>query len=183
MYFNRISIQLTIKPYDSIAYTHKKVKSSYSRIFMYYITFIIIIKLIIDHLQSPLIIDIPWHSSQVSAKLAALCYQYCCPHPADLASVRKKMALTCGIYVIRDTDGNILFKVKGVLAFMHLRRVLLDGAGNSMLLSDERQGLHITGGKCSEDEARNLGILSSVLRYLQCGMSGLKVDVILANTT
>ncbi|KAL9428657.1 hypothetical protein AB3S75_030612 [Citrus x aurantiifolia] len=93
------------------------------------------------------------------------------------------MALTCGIYVIRDTDGNILFKVKGVLAFMHLRRVLLDGAGNSMLLSDERQGLHITGGKCSEEEARNLGILSPVLRYLQCGMSGLKVDVILANTT
>ncbi|GAY32180.1 hypothetical protein CUMW_001000 [Citrus unshiu] len=48
------------------------------------------------------------------------------------------MALTCGIYVIRDTDGNILFKVKGVLAFMYLRRVLLDGAGNSMLLSDEK---------------------------------------------
>lgn len=73
------------------------------------------------------------------AAVAVISPRYCCPYPVDLAIVRKVMTITDGNFVVTDTNGNILFKVKGVfLTFIHQRRVLLDGAGNPILTLREK---------------------------------------------
>ncbi|PKI35932.1 hypothetical protein CRG98_043686, partial [Punica granatum] len=56
--------------------------------------------------------------------------QYCTPYPIDLRIVKKVMTISDGNFVVTDSAGNILFKVKGVLlTFIHQRRHLLDAAG------------------------------------------------------
>ncbi|KAK4833986.1 hypothetical protein QYF36_014466 [Acer negundo] len=59
--------------------------------------------------------------------------QYCAPYPVDLAIVRKVMTITDGNFVVQDINGNILFKVKGVLMSIHDRHVLLDAAGKPLV--------------------------------------------------
>ncbi|KAJ0088385.1 hypothetical protein Patl1_31488 [Pistacia atlantica] len=61
--------------------------------------------------------------------------QFCAPYPLDLAIVRKAPALSDGNFAVTDINGNILFKVKGKLLSLHDKRVLLDGAGNALLIS------------------------------------------------
>ncbi|KAK9289584.1 hypothetical protein L1049_007740 [Liquidambar formosana] len=58
---------------------------------------------------------------------------FCTPYPVDLAIVRKFTILTDGNYVVKDANGNILFKVKGSFLDMRNRRVLLDAAGNPIV--------------------------------------------------
>ncbi|KAJ0027532.1 hypothetical protein Pint_35000 [Pistacia integerrima] len=61
--------------------------------------------------------------------------QFCAPYPLDLAIVRKAPALSDGNFAVTDINCNILFKVKGKLLSLHDKRVLLDGAGNPLLIS------------------------------------------------
>ena len=49
--------------------------------------------------------------------------QYCEPYPVDLAIVRK----------VTNTNGNVIFKVKGGLLSLHDRHVLINGAGNPVV--------------------------------------------------
>ncbi|ESR42770.1 protein LURP-one-related 15 [Citrus sinensis] len=70
--------------------------------------------------------------------VAVINSQYCSPHPIDLAIVRKVMIFSSGNFDVKDTNGNILFKVKNVFAFMRRRRVLLDGAGNPIATIREK---------------------------------------------
>lgn len=49
--------------------------------------------------------------------------QYCEPYPVDLAIVRK----------VTNTNGNVIFKVKGALLSLCDHRVLINGAGNPVV--------------------------------------------------
>lgn len=58
--------------------------------------------------------------------------QFCAPYPVDLAVVKKVMTISDN-FVVTDVNGNIVFKVKGSLATLRDRRVLLDAAGNPLV--------------------------------------------------
>ncbi|KAK4582255.1 hypothetical protein RGQ29_025434 [Quercus rubra] len=59
---------------------------------------------------------------------------YCAPYPVDLGIVRKVLTLSDGNFVVTDTNGNIIFKVKGVLlTLVHQRRIIVDAAGNPIV--------------------------------------------------
>ncbi|KAI4338977.1 hypothetical protein MLD38_023973 [Melastoma candidum] len=60
--------------------------------------------------------------------------QYCLPYPIDVGIVKKVMTISDGNFVVTDGNGNILFKVKGVLpTFIHERRVMMDAMGNPVV--------------------------------------------------
>ncbi|XP_030924244.1 protein LURP-one-related 15-like [Quercus lobata] len=59
---------------------------------------------------------------------------YCAPYPVDLGIVRKVFTISDGNFVVTDTNGNIIFKVKGVLlTLVHQRRIIVDAAGNPIV--------------------------------------------------
>jgi len=59
---------------------------------------------------------------------------YCAPYPVDLGIVRKVLTISDGNFVVTDTNGNIIFKVKGVLlTLVHQRRIIVDAAGNPIV--------------------------------------------------
>lgn len=60
--------------------------------------------------------------------------QFCAhTYPIELAIVRKVLTITDGDFVVEDINGNLLFKVKGAFLSLHVRRVLLDSAGNPIV--------------------------------------------------
>ncbi|CAL9222866.1 unnamed protein product [Arabidopsis halleri] len=59
--------------------------------------------------------------------------KYCSSHPVDLAIVRKIMKITDGNFVIKNGEGNVLFKVKDPFFSIHEKRILVDGYGTKVL--------------------------------------------------
>lgn len=59
--------------------------------------------------------------------------QFCLTYPADLAIVNKVMTIKEGSFVVKDINGNILFKVKAALLTLHDHRVLHDAARNPIV--------------------------------------------------
>ncbi|XP_030928005.1 protein LURP-one-related 15-like [Quercus lobata] len=59
--------------------------------------------------------------------------QYCELYPVDLAIIRKVMIISDGNFVVTDTNGNVILKVKGAILSLRDRRVLIDGTGNPIV--------------------------------------------------
>ena len=59
--------------------------------------------------------------------------QYCELYPVDLALIRKVMIISDGNFVVTDTNGNVILKVKGAILSLRDRRVLIDGTGNPIV--------------------------------------------------
>lgn len=117
--------------------------------------------------------------------VAVISPQFCSPHPIDLAIVRKVMIFSSGGFDVKDTNGNILFKVKDVFAFMRRRRVLLDGAGNPIVTLREKaisQHHRWQVFRGESTERRHL-IFSAKIARSGWFSSTTKLDVFLANNT
>lgn len=72
-------------------------------------------------------------SFPAAAPMALINPQFCVGYPVDLLISRKLLTLAEGTFGVTDTNGNIMFKVKGKVFSIHDRRVLLDAAGNPLL--------------------------------------------------
>ncbi|KAJ7947174.1 Protein LURP-one-related 15 [Quillaja saponaria] len=59
---------------------------------------------------------------------------YCAPDTVNIDIVRKVMRATDGIFVVKDVNGKTIFKVKDSFFTLHDRRVLLDSAGNPLVI-------------------------------------------------
>ncbi|KAJ7947173.1 Protein LURP-one-related 15 [Quillaja saponaria] len=59
---------------------------------------------------------------------------YCAPDTLNIDIVRKVMRATDGIFVVKDVNGKTIFKVKDSFFTLHDRRVLLDSAGNPLVI-------------------------------------------------
>ncbi|XP_022734698.1 protein LURP-one-related 10-like [Durio zibethinus] len=58
---------------------------------------------------------------------------FCVPYPIELAVASKILTITDGNFLVTDSNGNIIFKVKGTFLTINDRRVLLDAAGNPIV--------------------------------------------------
>ncbi|KAK9288416.1 hypothetical protein L1049_016872 [Liquidambar formosana] len=58
---------------------------------------------------------------------------FCCPSPVVLLIVREVMNLTSGNFVVKDVNGNVLFRAKEIFFTMHGRQVLLDAFENPIV--------------------------------------------------
>ena len=59
---------------------------------------------------------------------------YCAPYTVDLGVVRKVLTISDGNFVVTDTNGNIIFKVKGVLlTLVHQGWIIVDAVGNPIV--------------------------------------------------
>ncbi|XP_010066196.2 protein LURP-one-related 15 [Eucalyptus grandis] len=59
--------------------------------------------------------------------------QNCCTYATDVAILRKAMTLSSGNFVVTNSSGDLIFKVKGALLTLHDRRVLIDATGQPVL--------------------------------------------------
>ncbi|KAJ7950075.1 LURP-one-like protein [Quillaja saponaria] len=110
--------------------------------------------------------------------------QFCAPYPVDLAIVKKVLTLSDGNFVVTDVNGNIIFKVKGILfTFVHRRRVLIDAAGNPIVtLRQKAMSAHsrwqVFRGDSTDSKDLIFSAKTSSILYLKT-----KLDVFLANNT
>ncbi|GMN40498.1 hypothetical protein TIFTF001_009717 [Ficus carica] len=111
--------------------------------------------------------------------------QYCSPnHRIDLAIVRKVSMMTGGNFAVTDVNGNIMFKVKGVLSFRG-RRVLLDATGNPIVtLRQKLMTMHARWQVFRGESTKSRDLLFSAKRtsIFQWKWKT-KLDVFLANNT
>lgn len=109
--------------------------------------------------------------------------QYCFPdHSIDLAIVRKVLTMTGGNFAVTDVNGNIMFKVKGVLSFRG-RRVLLDAAGNPIVtLCQKMMSMHERWQVFRGESTKPRDLLFSAKRSSLFQWKT-KLDVFLANNT
>ncbi|KAK1284345.1 Protein LURP-one-related 15 [Acorus calamus] len=63
--------------------------------------------------------------------------QYCAPYVVDLTVRKKALSLSRGDFVVTDVNGALLLKVQGKVFSIIDRRVLVDGAGNPILLKTQ----------------------------------------------
>nr|XP_043638510.1 protein LURP-one-related 15-like [Erigeron canadensis] len=70
---------------------------------------------------------------QVSKPICVVSPQFVCPHPFDMLSGKKLLALSDGNFGVTDVNGNLIFKVKGKLLSVHGKRLLVDAVGNRIL--------------------------------------------------
>ncbi|KAL6002934.1 hypothetical protein ACLOJK_023156 [Asimina triloba] len=69
--------------------------------------------------------------------------QYLSPYPVDLMVTEKALSLTDSDYAVKDLNGNVMFKVKGVLMSMRDKCILQDPAGNPILtLREKVEAIH-----------------------------------------
>ncbi|KAK4268477.1 hypothetical protein QN277_025131 [Acacia crassicarpa] len=64
--------------------------------------------------------------------VAVVGQQYCCPHPVDLAVVRKVLTVA-DKFTVTDLNGNVVFKLQSSLLSLHDHRVILDAAQNPVV--------------------------------------------------
>ncbi|KAH7514715.1 hypothetical protein FEM48_Zijuj11G0120000 [Ziziphus jujuba var. spinosa] len=103
--------------------------------------------------------------------------QYCAPYPVDLAVVRKVMTITDGNFVVTDINGNIMFKVKGAFLTFRDRRVLLDAAGNPIIMTAHDRWEVYRGDSTDSSNLLFSAKRSSMFQFKT------KLDVFLANNT
>lgn len=109
--------------------------------------------------------------------------QFCCPHPVDLAIVRKVLSMTDGNFGVTDVNGNILFRVKGAFLSLHDRRVLLDVAGYPIVsLRQKTFSAHRRWQVFRGDSSDSRDLLFSV-KQSSLFQFKTKLDVFLANNT
>ncbi|KAL4606407.1 hypothetical protein ACB092_09G100300 [Castanea dentata] len=63
---------------------------------------------------------------------------YCAPYHVDLGIVKKIFTISDGNFVV-NTNGNIIFKVKGVFSLVHKRRIIVDAIGNPIKMTAHRR--------------------------------------------
>ncbi|KAJ4704306.1 LURP-one-like protein [Melia azedarach] len=119
----------------------------------------------------------------MASAVAVISPQYCTAFPVDLAVVKKVMTITDGNFVVTDTNGNILFKVKGVFLTLHQRRVLVDRAGNAIVtLREKAMTAHhrwqVFRGESTEPQDLLFSAKTSSMFNIRT-----KLDVFLANNT
>lgn len=73
-----------------------------------------------------------------SGQVAVVGPQFCAPYPVDLTITKKAISLTDGDFIVTDTNGGIVFKVKGTFLSLRDHRVLLDAAGNPLLSMQQK---------------------------------------------
>lgn len=57
--------------------------------------------------------------------------QFCFPKPIDLSIQKNLMTITAGNFDVHDMDGNLVFRVKGLV--FPGRRILFDDGGNPLV--------------------------------------------------
>ncbi|KAK1321260.1 Protein LURP-one-related 15 [Acorus calamus] len=74
----------------------------------------------------------------VSAYVPVLGSQFCFPNHVDLTVTKRPISLSGGDFVVTDSDGGVVFKVKGRAIRVRDRRVLVDAVGNPILTMKEK---------------------------------------------
>ncbi|WOL16615.1 hypothetical protein Cni_G25403 [Canna indica] len=77
-------------------------------------------------------------SGPSNGPVAVVGQQFCAPYVVDLTVTKKALSLTDSDFSVTDVNGNVLFKVKGVIFSLRDRCVLLDAAGNPLLTMQQK---------------------------------------------
>ncbi|KAK3227449.1 hypothetical protein Dsin_007311 [Dipteronia sinensis] len=79
---------------------------------------------------------ITYNNPQPTKTVSVISPQFCVPRPLDLEIRKQVLNITGGNFDVKDTNGNLVLKVKGLL--FPSRRVILDNAGNPIVTLSQK---------------------------------------------
>ncbi|KAK1351538.1 hypothetical protein POM88_054225 [Heracleum sosnowskyi] len=121
--------------------------------------------------------------SYMAPEVVVVGKQYTAPNQVDLTIVRKMMSISRGNFGVTDTNGNIMFKVKGKVMSLRTRRVLLDAAGTPIVSFQKKiMSMHSTWKVYRGDSNDSKDLLFTV-RKSSLFQFKTQLDVFLASNT